>query len=356
MANRRIFYATEAFGLAPFATGQNPPVTPSGFTAVRGLQSLGVNTRFNLEQVFEIGQLAIYENIENLPDVEINTEKALDGYCPVYLLATQGAVAATLIGRSNQRANAAMSIYTDTASLASGAPNTQCVMSGVYISQVAYDMDINGNARETCTLIGNNKVWATGSPFTFSGFTPSGGVTSLSPYAPEGVNRRQDMVMASCRWPTEIPGISSSGTNDVDNTNSSGPCFGASIQSVRVSAPLNREDIFELGRRQPYFKYVGFPVEITTAIEINGKAGDLIQGTEDGILGSGNNLSPQAIKVVMQEGLIVDLGSQNKLSGVQHGGGNAGARGGNVTLTYNYVTQNDFTVTHPQDATVALRV
>lgn len=349
--NRRIYYAAEALGIAPYTDTQNSPSTSTSFKDIRGLQSLGINTKFNLEQVFEIGQLAIYENIENIPDVEITLEKVLDGYAPIYLSATQGAGAATLVGRSNQRANVALNIYADTVSLASGTPMAQSTMSGVYVSQFSYDIMVQGDAKESVTLVGNNKVWSTGT-FTFSGVHPSGGVSSLSPAAAEGVNRRQDFVMASSLFPLSIPGISSSGTNELDVTNG---CFNVSFQSAKVSANLGREDLLELGRRGPYFRYVNFPVEVSTSMEIIAKIGDLVQATEVGIYSGGSNLNDERIKFVMQEGLILDMGSKNKLASVNYGGANAGSRGGNGTITFNYTTFNDLTVQHPLDPTTALR-
>jgi hypothetical protein len=63
----------------------------------------------------------------------------------------------------------------------------------------------------------------------------------------------------------------------------------------------------------------------------------------------------ETIKVQMQEGLVLDMGTKNKLASVNYGGANAGSRGGNGTVTYNYTTFNDMTVQHPADPTVALR-
>ena len=56
--------------------------------AAHGVQSVAVTTTFNLEQAFELGQLAIYENIEGVPDIEITMSKVLDGYPLLYHLAT----------------------------------------------------------------------------------------------------------------------------------------------------------------------------------------------------------------------------------------------------------------------------
>lgn len=343
-SNIRVYYGCYALGIAPFETA------PSSYDAVRGLQSAGLNTSFNLDPTFEIGQLDVYENIEGLPDVELTLEKVLDGYCPAYLLATEGAPAATLVGRSNQRANVALSIFQDTGGIGSGTPLSQVICSGMYVSQVGYNLTNEGNATESLTLVGNNKVRATGS-FVFSGFTAAHGVTSLSPAAAQGVNRRQDILMTGCLWPTQIPGISSSGTND-PVTNSG---FAAHIQSVRVSASLGREQLTELGTKAPFFRYINFPVDVNTSIEVLSSLDDGMVGTEAGVLGDGDNLSNQTILVRMREGLTLDLGTKNKLASVNWGGANAGRGGGNATSTYNYSNQNILTVQHTGDVTVALR-
>ena len=339
MPNARIFYSCLAVGLAPYTT-------PTAYMTLRGIQSAGVNTKFNLEQAFELGNIQLYEQIENVPEVEVTLEKDLDGYTPIYCLATSGAPSATLVGRSNQRANVALVIYPDTGSLASGTPYQQCIMSGCYVSQESFSFNVQGFFKESTTMVGNNKIWLTGS-YTFNGFTSAGGVTSLAPAAPEGINRRQHFNMPVCRFPRNIPGISSSGTNDALTAEQ----FGASIQNVKVSVNLGREELLELGRRVPYFRYVNFPVEVSTSIEIIDKTGDLISATETGVYANGANVVPYAMRFKTSEGLGLDLGTQNMLNGVTMSGANAGGRGGNSMLTFNYQNFDDFTVTHTADPT-----
>ena len=74
MANNRIYYAIQQVTLG---TGSVP---------VHGLQSVGLTTNFNLEQVFELGQLSIYQNVENIPEIEVTLNKVLDGYPLLYVL------------------------------------------------------------------------------------------------------------------------------------------------------------------------------------------------------------------------------------------------------------------------------
>lgn len=340
MSNKRIYYAVQQVALAPVGT-----TTFGSAHTVHGLQSVGINTRFNLEQVFEIGQLAIYENIENLPDIEITMEKVLDGYPLIYHLATRGAASATMSGRSNVRASLCLSIFADTNDSATGSPIAECECSGVYVSAVNFAFPVNGNFTESVTLVGNNKVWRTSS-FRFTGQFSTNDDT---PVGTGGVQRRENIIFGSgtgaSLLPTDIEGIDVNGHNVKDGNGD----FGAHMQSVRVSCNFGREALNELGRRAPYHRYINFPVEVRSDFELLSSTGDLVQATEDGILGDGNNLQHRTIKLFLSEGTIIDLGTKNKLNSVSYGGANAGGRGGNATVTYSYTTFNDFTVKHPLD-------
>ena len=127
------------------------------------------------------------------------------------------------------------------------------------------------------------------------------------------------------------------------------------VQSITVSTDLGREELFELGTRQPYARVVTFPVEVTCDIEVLSLSGDMINAFADGCEGAVadpctgvvDNLVAEKIRIATCEGTRIYLGTQNKLASVNYGGGDAG--GGNVTVTYSYSTFNDFTVIHPQD-------
>jgi hypothetical protein len=337
--NNRIFWACQGVGVSPQDS--------ISFTAVHGLQSIGITTTFNLEQVFEIGQLAIYENIEDIPDIEVTMEKVLDGYPLIYLLATAGASSSTLAGRSTRKCNVALNIYDDTYEAASGTPQAEVIMSGMYVSSVSYTFPVDGNCTEAVTLVGNNKAWRT-ADFKLSGYLMSTPPVIDGPQNPTvsgGVQRRENVLFGSLTngtvtlLPKEVEGISASGTNDKVSD-----VFNAHVQNLSVSVDLGREALNELGRRGPYFRYVNFPVEVTTEIEVTSARGDRIDATEAGLGGSGYNLVDQRILIVCQDSTKIDLGTKNKLASVTYGGADAG--GGNATTTYTYTTFNDFTVTH----------
>lgn len=326
--NRRVFYAIYSAALSKLGE--------QSYTAIHGLQSLGVSTRFNLEQVFEVGQISLYANIENIPDVEVTTQKVLDGYPLVYHLATKGSTSPTLAGRSNVRCSMGVAIYGDTQDSASGTPVAQVEMSGLYVSAIAYTFPTNGNAVEDLTLVGNNKTWLTSwTAPTFNNLD--------APAAASGVTRRQHVMMGSGNsyFPTDIPGIDASGWNQWDGATGS---YKAHIQQVRASTNLGREALYELGRKGAYYRYAQFPAQVQVDIDVTSGAGDSVEALEDA-----DNIVDQKIVILTTEGTKVDLGTKNKQSSVTMTGGNAGQQGGNQTLTYSYINFNDFIVTDPAD-------
>ena len=364
MANNRIYYATHQVGLK--ADGD-----AGDFTEVHGAQSVGMTTNFNLEQVFELGQLAIYENIEGTPDVSVDLQKVLDGYPPIFLLATVGATYPTLASRSTQKCVFGLSIFSDELEYATGAAPSVVECSGMYINSVSYTFPVEGNFTEDVSLVGNNKVWANDSRIINPNIgTPTfdGAFTGTdSPIGLGGVNRRENILFEydagegldtlgrvadydATILPVEVHGITTSGTNEQTD----GQKYDAHIQSISVSFDLGREDLNELGKRTPYYRAPTYPIEVTCAIETISTSGDMVSGTEEGILTTGTgacddagNLSDNTIRIATCEGTRIYLGLRNKLSSVSYTGGDAG--GGNVATTYNYTNFNICTVMHSGD-------
>jgi hypothetical protein len=329
-SNTRVYYA--------IYSAQVSKCGEESFTAIKGLQAAGCNTKFNLEQAFEVGQGAIYANIENIPDVELTTQKVLDGYPLIYHLATKGATSPTLQGRSNVRCTVGLSVFSDQQDSASGTPITQCEMSGMYVSSLTYTFPTEGNCTEDVTLVGNNKTW-------LRTFTAPAFANTDSPVASGGIQRRQNVVFGSgtqcCLLPKEIPGINPQGYN----IEQAGGSFAAHIQQARLSTNLGREALYELGRRGVYARYAQFPVQVQADFDVLGSQGDGVEALED----AASNITDQTIVIKTLDGTVINLGAKNKLTGVTMTGGNAGQQGGNQTMTYSYITFNDFTVTHPAD-------
>lgn len=367
MANKRVFYAVQSVHFAPDGS--------TTYTAAHGVQSLGITTTFNLEQVFEMGQIAIYENIEQIPDVEMTIEKVFDGYPLLYHLATVGASSGSLTGRSSAKTIVGLGVFADTQDSASGATIAEVKMSGMVVSAVSFSFPVEGNCTESLTLVGNSKVWlnteSTPGSSQFSGaFNNTDSPIAISG-ASGGVQRREDVIFEVTALgsgaapavvldangqtnqyvtvlPTDIYGVSSSGTNP---KNSDGT-YVVPVQSISISTDLGRDQIFELGRKSPYFRYVTFPIEVRTEIEVLALKMDNISADEAGGNNgapAGSNLKSQTIRVRLRDGTIIDTGKKNKLSSVGWTGGDAGTGGGNVTNRYSYTTYNELVVWHPRD-------
>lgn len=364
-ANRRIFYACRQVGFAKDGL--------TTYIEAHGVQSIGVTTNFNLEQVFEQGQLSIYQTIEQVPDIEVTMEKVLDGYPLLYHLATNGATSGTLPGRGNVKTTVAMSLFADTGDSASGTPIAEVSMSGMYISSLTYSFPVDGNATEAVTLVGNNKLWRDDDTIGTGVFTGrfNDQDSPLAYPSSGGVQRRQHMVLipipsgvggapatgvdvngVNTGWvttfPREIPGIAADGTNPVQPDGT----FLVVFTNLTVSCDLGRDTIYELGRKSPYFRYLTFPVEVRTEYEILSQKWDNVSGTEDGGQNgaiAGYNTSYQTIKVRMMDGTYIQTGVKNRLTTTATQGGDAGGGGNNVTIRYTYQTFNDLIVSHPQD-------
>jgi len=377
MANR-IYFANQQV-----AFRANGDASASAWTAAHGVQSVAVTTTFNLEQAFELGQLSIYENIEGVPDVEVTLTKVLDGYPLLYTLATKNntqpgeLTSPTLAGRSNEKCLVAVGIWPDTSDQASGTTYVQQMeMSGMFVSSIGYNFPLEDNFTEDITLVGNDKAWANMSqagqavgcanPTWALKYATGEFGGSDAPIGTGGINRRENLAFATganviahtegvdyCRFPTEIPGVDGSGWMAPRNAANT-----AHLSSVTVSTDLGREELFELGTRQPYARVVTFPIEVTCDIEMISLSGDMVNafadgcGNNDACTGIVDNLSNQTIRVATCEGTRIYLGTKNKLSSVNYGGGDAG--GGNVSVTYSYTNFNDCTVMHPGDPSTGI--
>jgi hypothetical protein len=397
--NSRIFYACQAVAIEPLKkdanTGTLQPtqsINPlaqasNNLQILHGVQSVGINTTFNLEQVFELGQIHIYENIEGVPDIEVTLEKVLDGYPLMYHVASTAvkddsslntpAAKMQLVARSAQRCNVYLGIFPDTVAHVGDTDDVpvEVLMSGMYISSIGYTIPVDGNATESLTLVGNHKQWntsATKFSSTLARQLGSGNNNSYSdnPLADQrkinnsftgGVQRRENVSMSKSIFPTSINGVATTGNNvgnAYDTTNKSPRIH---VQNINISCDLNRESIQELGRKAPFTRYANFPVEVTCEIEAISSSGDFVQALEEGITSNaggrtgygageqnyGNNTVNETIRICLHDGTIIDLGAKNRLSSVNYGGGDAG--GGNATVTYSYSTYNALNVVHPAD-------
>lgn len=136
----------------------------------RGLQSMGMSTTFNLEQVFQLGQVELYEYSERQPDIEVTLSKVIDGTKPLFFMVTDPTQANDIVARTNNyQVDIALQIYPDSQFRATGRPQSIVTASGMYVSNFSYTFPIDGMVTEDVTLVGNDKIW--GSVVAVSGQT-----------------------------------------------------------------------------------------------------------------------------------------------------------------------------------------
>ena len=370
--NDRIFYATQAVGIQPHGDGAN--VVPADM--VHGLQSVGMNTNFNLEQAFELGQIEIYENIEGTPDVEMTLEKVLDGYdirlaSQIPYIHWADIFVSTYEWDGRDRDDIRLGIFPDNfnnvgAGTASAEAEVYC--SGMYVSSISYTLPVDGSATESVTLVGNNKVWLTNAasavgtasgsrmiataadPFdgTDSPAAKTAGTSDGAATHSGGIQQREDVIMSGSILPASIKGVVGANyANGLDVTTLNNRVH---LQNVSVSTDFSREDILELGRKTPYTRPATFPIEVSCEIEAITTSGDFVNAYEfgdsalDTTADSGNNTSEENIFFCTRAGYGFDLGQKNRLASVSYGGGDAG--GGNATCTYSYTNFNELDVQH----------
>tara|TARA_R100000152_G_C6781473_1_gene216038 strand:+ start:2316 stop:3374 length:1059 start_codon:yes stop_codon:yes gene_type:complete len=343
MSFNRIYWAIQALGISAEGSDGDTYGTDKAAIAssnfVSGVQSVGITTSFNLEQVFELGQLSLYEDVEEVPDVEVTIERVIDNH---KLLYSRCAGDTTVDGVSisnmqNNKVDLWFSLTTDQEDDAGDAnPNHVVWMSGMYMSSASFTFPTDGNLTESVTMVGNHKVWfdSPGAKITGAPTGTSGGTGT--------VQRRQNVRIYT-------PSGSTSISNDIQGDTAS--AITAKITSVSVSVDFGREEINVLGQKLPYYRYVTYPVEVTTEVEV------LARGTENvNAKPEAANVSERAVKFYIEPRgassgdtpdtnntiALVDVGAKNKLTSVTWGGGDTG--GANATITYSYRNFNDLTV------------
>lgn len=365
--NKRVFYACEAIGIGKIDPANEATIYPIDF--VHGVQSVGINTNFNVEAIFELGQVAPYDQVETNPEIEVTIEKVIDGYPFIYHMATSGATGNNLDARLKCRANVAMAIGSDENTAISGGPGVpqvEIIMSGMYVNGLTYTFSADGNATESVTLVGNNKNWGATSAFDNSSIGGTKADTIMwwtsaraqaiddiinaanplysfnedYPIGSGGIVRREDVIMESSIMPMSIFGVTQTGIAG-NNWDASAKRPKAHITNITISmGDAGREDIYELGHKDPYYKSAAGSKEITAEFEVATVSGDFL-----GIYSNRDTSPEQPIYIVLSNGATFDLGSKNKVTSVSYGGGEAG--GGNLTITYSFTTQNDLTITPP---------
>jgi len=342
MANKRTYWAIQGLGTAAHGTG--PSITEYDYAP--GIQSVGMSTNFNLEQIFQLGQLEIYQDLEEVPDIELTIERAMDEHALFYVRAVGHAEVGggtpydagikTLTGTQNNRADVYFAVYSDGFENAGDVePDAACYMSGMFCSSASFNFGTDGFFTESVSLVGESQIWnAPGVGETFDGAP-----TSVDLHT-GAVSKRQHFRFFDA---TQVPEPLATLDADLDDFK---------IPSISVSVDFGREQMFSLGQRQAYHRYVTFPIEVTCDIEayVTDVADMAVK-----VHAEDDNTSEQKIKFIVAAGPVdnlhaggavihtFDLGEKNRLSSITWNG--ISTDGTNATITYSYRNFNKLDVT-----------
>lgn len=299
MATNRIFYACQAVGFGPGAGGASAALT--------GVQSVGVNSTFGLEQVFQLGQIEIYENIEGTPEVEVTIERVFDSASNLYKEFAGSAQPITSV--ATLRKSVTLAIVDDSKSVHNGTGLIGVECTGVYMSNYSANFSTDGTSTDTITVVGNHQTW---------------GAETLTLNAAVGtadVAKRQDLTLSAAG----IAGQS------------------GKVQSATASIDFGREDLLEFGSKTPYFRAASFPVECSAEVTYNAVAANLNHGSlnfTDGQTADVQSADSDITITYSAGGGTGSVGISGRCTGMNYSGGDAS--GGNATVTYSYTGYNNF--------------
>lgn len=357
----RIYYAVQAVQMQ----GVNgpgideSPETAGSWRSVFGVQSVGISTNFNLENVFQLGEFDQYDVLDDNPEIEVTLNKVIDYTDPLYVLACGGADTTTtnknILEVASRRCNVRLFVGSDVNHQnVTGTLPFVVKMTGMYLSSITYTFATDGNFTEEATLVGNNKVWYNNS----DSVTSNAGADQVHPVA--GTTTGFDNLRATGiarRWNIDIDNsVLPSGTTSWDGgivcPHDGSKFILPHITSLTVSCDLGREPLFQLGSRAPYTRFVNVPLEVTSEFEVVATEHDV---SASDFLNSGacaantRNLQPREIYLRLcgpsagngndgTKGMNFYLGKNNRLTSVNYSGGDTG--GGNVTVTYSFTGYN----------------
>tara|TARA_Y100000361_G_scaffold76337_1_gene67585 strand:+ start:2160 stop:3308 length:1149 start_codon:yes stop_codon:yes gene_type:complete len=374
--NHRTYWAVEAIGTAKEGVGTGGV---TAFQFMPGVQSVGISTNFNLEQIFQLGQLEIYQDLEDIPDIEVSVEKVIEGdkalgyvafIDPVAHIdaAADAAIATTISGDQNNKVDVGFVVNQDThEAVGDGDSLVSAWMSGMYLSSATFNFATDGYFTESLNLVGNHQIWT----------VPAGGELTGAPNSDFGgaaealdigtVLRRETIYFEDLPAPL--------GVKKLDNATAglsavAGDIGDLGIASMNISVDFGREPMYRLGQKLPYHRYVTFPVEVTTDIEA------YVTDPDDMVVDAypeKNNVQKAAgddgsnthqLKFHIQDGAVTDvkaagggavatrhtfdLGKNNYLQSVTWNG--LSTDGTNATITYSYRNFNRLDVTSKKDS------
>ncbi len=348
MANKRVYYACRGFEVANVHTDAGVDTIDPYFIP-HGIQSVGITTNFNIEKIFQLGQLATYDQVANNPQVELAINKVIDGTRPLLLSLmanTQTMDSGSLVTMQDNRVNVKMGIYPDTDILTSGSiPVSTLSCTGMYLNNISFTFPTEGNFTEEGTLVGMNKTWTSG---TETKTVDDGyGNTTVISGAAQGFTKETTANATARRYKLNrtlsIFPTGAGGMRPVDGTGL------PPLTSIKVSCDFGREAVYSLGSYEPYMRYIKFPVDVTTEIETIAIDGDHIDmgPSQFSCIAQTGFLMNFPIRLAIcgsgtGDGFYIDLGTHNKIQSINYAGGDTG--GGNMTMTYSFANSSQLDI------------
>jgi hypothetical protein len=290
MANR-VYFASQGLSI--------------GGNTVQGAQSVGISINYTTEQAFQLGQLAIYDNIITDAEVTVTASKNFDGYTMMYAMVggTGGLSAAS---RSTNDIVIASATASEADSLADGG-QTVTSISGAELSSISYNFPSDGWSTEEISFVADNK-------------STGGSVTP--PVVTAKANAYRHHI--------------------------GGSFIGA--DNITISCDLARESIFKLGQFKPTTRYANFPIEVTIEVTYTASSVDTTAFDLDDVdctqgLGSSATYNVTVCDVndnSSTAAYTITVGGA-QLSSMNYEGGDTG--GGNATVTYTYTAYNSLSIT-----------
>src|SRR5210317_381534 len=282
----RIFYACHAISVG----GQN----------IAGAQSVGVTTTFDLEPVFQLGQVKPVDVMNLAPSVEFTVTRAITN--------TSGTIwngdFISNVGPSNK--TVCLGIGDDTSPLLSS-PGASISCTGAGISGATYNFPVDGIFTEEITFFADNKQLG-------------GSCGGVSLDTTSKAKTRQHYASGA---PALVTGA-------------------GNLTNISISTSVSREQILRLGSFKGVHTYANLPAEVTVEFEVSATSTDGVAWSQVGSCASPTcgafNKQTIAINICGKTFTMEDC----KLSNVTYGGGDTG--GGNATITFTYTTYNNLTV------------
>ena len=379
--NYRTYWAIEAIGTESEGLGG----TVANVDFMHGVQSVGLSTNFNLEQIFQLGQLEIYQDLEDIPDIEVTINKVIEGHKTLAYarcinpVGFKAAAADAAFGQAGltTTTNVLTEVQNNKVDIGFVVNNDEdgavgdndglvfAWMSGMYVSSASFNFPTEGYFTEDITLVGNHQVWGTAGKMA--------DVPVSKPVADVDLDigevlRRETIYFEDLPAPLGLKKLD----NATDGLSAAAGDIGdLAIANMTVSVDFGREPMYRLGQRQPYHRYVTFPVEVTTEIEA------YVTDVDDMIINAypeKNNVqkvtgddgsSTHQLKFHVQDGTVLtpkaastlagvttrhtfDLGKNNYLQAVTWNG--LSTDGTNATITYSYRNFNKLDVASKKDS------